>query len=260
MPATSLRLTLVQSHLHWEDKNANLRQFEEKLAGLREPTDLIILPEMFTTGFTMNAHSMAEPTNGPALDWMAAQATRLDAVITGSCIVEDAGNYYNRLLWVRPDGTFEQYDKRHLFTLAGEHETYTAGQQRLTVDINGWKAVPLICYDLRFPVWARNTNGYDLLIYVANWPEMRRQAWRTLLSARAIENQAYTIGVNRIGVDGLDYPYTGDSSAFNFAGEELLHTARQEGLYTLSLSYEAQQKFRQKLQFLPDQDDFSINL
>lgn len=251
-----LHATLVQTSLHWEDKKANLAQLGEKLAALSVPSDLVVLPEMFTTGFTMNARPLAEPAEGPTWEWMAGQAARLNAVVTGSFIAEEGGRYYNRLLWVRPDGSYEQYDKRHLFTLAGEHEHYAPGNKRLVVELKGWKVLPLICYDLRFPVWARNVENYDLLLYVANWPEMRRNAWRTLLAARAIENQAYTLGVNRVGQDGNGYPYTGDTSAFDFAGEELLHATQVEGLFTVQLSCEKQQEFRNKLQFLADRDGF----
>ncbi|MCB0586987.1 MAG: amidohydrolase [Phaeodactylibacter sp.] len=253
-----LHTTLIQTALHWEDKKANLEQLGKKLAGLSTPTNLIVLPEMFTTGFTMNARPLAEPTEAATYEWMAGHASRLGAVVTGSFIVEEGGQYFNRLLWVRPDGSYEKYDKRHLFTLAGEHEHYTPGHQPLIAELDGWKVMPLICYDLRFPVWSRNTCDYDMLIYVANWPEMRRQAWRTLLAARAIENQAYTLGVNCVGKDGNGFPYTGDSSAFDFAGEELLHTTHTEGLFTVQLSYEKQQEFRNKLQFLADRDRFVI--
>ena len=253
-----LHTTLVQTALHWEDKKANLEQLGRKLSALSVQTDLAVLPEMFTTGFTMNAQPLAEPTEGPTYEWMANQARRLGAVVTGSFIAEEGGSYFNRLLWVRPDGSYEQYDKRHLFTLAGEHEHYAPGDQRLIVELNSWKVMPLICYDLRFPVWARNVEHYDLLIYVANWPEMRRQAWRALLAARAIENQAFTLGVNRVGKDGNGFPYTGNSSAFDYAGEELLHASNVEGLFTVQLDYDKQQEFREKLRFLADQDAFEI--
>ena len=253
-----LHTTLVQAALHWEDKEANRQQLAGKLSTLSVQTDLVVLPEMFTTGFTMNPQLLAEPTEGPTFEWMAGQAGRLGAVVAGSFIVEEDGIYFNRLLWVRPDGSYEKYDKRHLFTLAGEQEHYAPGHHRLIVELNGWKILPLICYDLRFPVWARNVEQYDLLIYVANWPEMRRQAWRTLLAARAIENQSFTLGVNRVGNDGNGFPYTGNSSAFDFAGEELLHASNVEGLFTLQLSYDEQQAFRKKLPFLSDQDRFEI--
>ena len=251
-----LRVTLVQSHLHWEDKGANLAAFTEKWSELKGQTDLVILPEMFTTGFTMNAQPLAEPMGGPTLEWLARQAAGLNAVITGSFIVSENSLYYNRLVWMRPDGSYEIYDKRHLFTLAGEQNAYTPGKERLIMDIHGWKVSPLICYDLRFPAWSRNTVGYDLLIYVANWPEPRRHHWRCLLAARAIENQAYTLGVNRVGLDGNGFPHTGDTSAFTFAGEELLHVANAEGCFTLTLSHAEQLAFRQKLPFLADQDRF----
>jgi omega-amidase len=254
-----LRATLIQADLYWEDKAANLSAFTAKLNRLDAgETDLVLLPEMFTTGFTMNAAPLAEPADGPTVEWMAEQAARLDAVVCGSFIALEAGRFYNRLVWMQPDGRYRTYDKRHLFTLAGEHHTYTPGQQRLLVEWRGWKVLPLICYDLRFPAWSRNLEGYDLLIYVANWPSPRRHHWRSLLAGRAIENQAYTLGVNRVGLDGNGYPHTGDTSAIDFAGEELLHLAQAEGCVTLTLSHQEQQAFRQKLPFLADRDTFSF--
>jgi predicted amidohydrolase len=255
-----LRVSLVQSALSWEDRTSNLQRFDRHLERLAAgDTDIVVLPEMFTTGFTMNATAMAEPTNGNSLRWMKAQAARLDAVVTGSIIAEEGGLCFNRLLWVQPNGHYYQYDKRHLFTLAKEEETYTAGREQLIVEWRGWKIMPLICYDLRFPVWSRNQFQYDLLLYVANWPSMRRAAWRSLLTARAIENQAYTIGVNRVGEDGNGYPHSGDSSVHDYAGETLLHCAEVEGVFTVPLDKGEQAKFRDKLRFLADQDSFSID-
>jgi len=257
----TLTVSLVQASLVWEDRDANLQKFSELLSQLKQgDTELVVLPEMFTTGFSMNAAALAEPTEGEAFRWMAEQAGRLDAVVTGSIIAEASGRYYNRLLWVRPDGTFSHYDKRHLFTLAKEEETYAPGEQPLYVHCQGWKVMPLICYDLRFPVWSRNREHYDLLLYVANWPAKRRAAWKALLKARAIENQAYTIGLNRVGEDGNGYPYTGDSGVFDYAGEPLLQASEVEGVFQLPLSKSKQDTFRQKLRFLNDQDQFSIQL
>ncbi len=254
-----LTVSLVQSVLHWENRAANLRHFSQHLSGLKAgDTDLVLLPEMFTTGFSMNAAALAEPTEGEAYRWMAQQASRLQAVVTGSIIAGEDGNYYNRLLWVRPDGSYAQYDKRHLFTLAKEEETYTAGREALFTELKGWKVMPLICYDLRFPVWSRNRERYDLLLYIANWPAKRRTAWKALLAARAIENQAFTLGLNRVGEDGNGFPYSGDSAAYDYAGEPLLQSAQVEGVFTLTLDQEKQSEFRSKLRFLDDQDTFTI--
>lgn len=258
---SSLRVSLVQSELIWEDRSANLQQLAQKLSQLSSgQTDLVVLPEMFTTGFSMRAPQLAEPTRGEAYQWMAEQAARLQAVVTGSIIAEEDGAYYNRLLWVRPDGSYEQYDKRHLFTLAKEEMTYSPGQTALIVDLKGWKVMPLVCYDLRFPVWSRNRDHYDLLLYVANWPTKRRVAWQALLTARAIENQAYTIGLNRVGEDGNGYPHSGDSAVYDFAGAALLQAAEVEGVFTITLDKAKQEQFREKLRFLDDQDDFTIKL
>lgn len=254
-----LTVSLLQTELAWEDPDANFQYLNTLLQRLQPgQTDLIILPEMFTTGFSMNASELAEPVQGTAYNWMAEKAAALHAVITGSIIVEESGKYYNRLLWVRPDGSFSHYDKRHLFTLAGEEKVYQQGQAHLLVEHKGWKIMPLICYDLRFPVWSRNTMGYDLLLYVANWPSKRRAAWKSLLAARAIENQAYTIGVNRIGEDGNGYPHAGDSSVFDYSGAALLQASDVESIFTLTLDPQKQDNFRSKLRFLDDQDAFKI--
>jgi len=254
-----LRLTLVQSALIWEDKTANLQQFAERLKFLNGQTDLVILPEMFTTGFSMNAESLAEKMDGASVEWMAQEAKKLNAVVTGSLIIEEKGNFYNRLIWMRPDGSFEHYDKRHLFTLAKENDTYTAGTKKLIVEHKGFRICPLICYDLRFPVWSRNVEEYDLLIYVANWPDKRSQAWRSLLIARAIENQAYTVGVNRVGEDENGHQYRGDSMVVDFSGEVFFHTAKVENSSTIHLERTPMEVFRKKLAFLADRDAFSIS-
>lgn len=256
--ANALRVTLVQAHLSWENIQQNLDHFTELLAPLNNKTDLVLLPEMFTTGFSMQAAELAETLPGPTFSWMLDQAQNLGAAIAGSMIVEDGGQYYNRLLFVRPDGTFDQYDKRHLFTLAGEQEAYIAGKKNITIEWKGWKLRPQICYDLRFPVWSRNTDGYDLLFYVANWPNKRRNAWINLLAARAIENQAYCIGVNRVGLDEKGHTYTGDSSAYDYSGELLTQITKQEACVTVELELQAQLDFRRKLNFLADRDDFQI--
>ncbi len=254
-----LRITTIQTQLHWENTAANRTMFEQKMASLINKTDIVVLPEMFSTGFSMKAEKLAETMDGQTVNWLKEQAKKLDTVITGSLIIQENSQYYNRLIWMRPDGSFEIYDKRHLFTMAKEHETYTPGDERLIVECNGWKICPLVCYDLRFPVWARNTDAYDVLIYTANWPSMRSYAWRTLLQARAIENQAYTIGVNIVGKDGNDLPYQGDTMVIEPSGAEILyHKMHEEDVQTHSLSYEHLQKVRQKLPFLADRDEFEI--
>lgn len=258
---TDLNITTVQTQLHWEDAAANRRMFDKKLEALAGKTDVVILPEMFTTGFSMNAAKLAESMTGPTMQWLADHAQRLDAVVTGSLIIQENDNYYNRLIWMRPDGNYDTYDKRHLFTMAKEQLTYTAGNQRLTVEWRAWRVCPLVCYDLRFPVWARNTDDYDVLIYTANWPSMRAYAWRTLLHARAIENQAYTVGVNRVGKDANDFPYSGDTMIIDPSGAEILyHTTNIEDLHTHTLSYEHLQQVRKKLPFLADKDAFSMTI
>jgi len=253
-----LRLTLIQSALQWEDPAANRRHFARRIAALVGQTDLILLPEMFTTGFTMEAQRLAESMDGPTLHWLREQAAGSGAVVTGSLIVGTEAGYYNRLIWMQPDGHYVYYDKRHLFTLAGEQRHYRPGRRRVIVEWKGWKVLPLICYDLRFPVWSRNSDDYDLLLYVANWPERRAHAWRSLLAARAIENQVYTAGLNRVGKDGNDIYYSGDSMLVDYAGATRYQIAHAEDVFTIRLSREAQQAFRRRLAFLPDQDAFQL--
>ena len=204
----NLKLAYIQTTLQWEEPGNNLKHFSQKISEIDELVDLIILPEMFTTGFTMHPQALAEPMMGPSMEWMAKHALERSCVVTGSLIIEAEGHYYNRLIWMPPDGRFQYYDKNHLFSYAGENEHYTRGQNKLIVKLKGWKIMPLICYDLRFPVWSRNRHipgdgfSYDCLLYVANWPSARSHAWRILLMSRAIENLCYVVGVNRIGIDG----------------------------------------------------------
>jgi predicted amidohydrolase len=256
--ADQIRITTVQADLRWEDAAANLAQFESKLAGLAGATDVVVLPEMFTTGFSMDAPRLAEPMDGRTMRWLAAQAAGTGAVVAGSFIATEGGRYFNRLVWMRPDGRFELYDKRHLFTLAGEHETYTAGKSKLVTEWQGWRICPLICYDLRFPVWSRNTDGYDLLLYVANWPERRSHHWKQLLVARAIENQACVVGVNRCGTDGAGLHYTGDTSVIDHSGNLLHQATGAPDVYTATLSLKMLREYRRSLRFLEDKDDFEI--
>jgi predicted amidohydrolase len=255
----NLKITIFQGHLFWENIDKNLQNISLRLAGIREKTDLIILPEMFNTGFSMNAEKLAEPMYGKTMQWMQETAQKFGAVVTGSLIIAEAGHYYNRLIWMRPDGTYAQYDKRHLFTMAKEQETYTAGTEKLIVELNGWKICPVICYDLRFPVWLRNVDAaYDLLIVVANWPEKRSLHWRTLIPARAIENLAYVIGVNRVGHDGNEVYHSGDSECIDPAGNVVYYKRDEEDVYTFSILAEEVIKARRYFPFLKDADVFTI--
>lgn len=255
----TLRITLVQSHLDWHEPTSNLARFTDLVAPLGGKTDVIILPEMFTTGFTMLPNEVAEPMQGPTVSWMQSSAEQLNAVITGSIVVEENGQYYNRLLWVEPGGRILHYDKRHLFAMAGEADHYEAGSERLIIDYAGWRICPLICYDLRFPVWSRNTQEIDLLIYVANWPSTRAGDWTTLTQARAIENQCYVAAVNRIGEDANGYPYRGDSTLIDPGPRRVLcQLEGVEAVTTLSLAKSELVAFREGLPFLRDQDGFRL--
>lgn len=254
-----LRTTTVQADLVWEDVASNLAKFSLSLGGLAGETDLVVLPEMFSTGFSMDAQRLAEPMDGRTMQWLAKQAKAIGAVVAGSFIATEKGRFFNRLVWMRPDGSFEHYDKRHLFSPASEHETYAAGKKKLLVALNGWNICPLICYDLRFPVWSRNVEGYDLLLYIANWPDRRSHHWKSLLLARAIENQCYVVGVNRCGQDGAGLRYSGDTAVIDFGGKVLYQAAaHSEEISTISLSREMLLEYRAGLQFLADRDEFEI--
>jgi predicted amidohydrolase len=256
-----MKITILQTNLIWENKTGNLSQLEEKISNLNDDTDLIVLPEMFSTGFTMNAKSLAESMTGNTIQWMQKIANEKNCAITGSIIIEENEKHFNRLFWITPEEN-KSYDKRHLFSYAKEDITYTAGTKKLIVEYKGWKICPLICYDLRFPVWSRRTkqDDYDLLLYVANWPERRNFAWKTLLPARAIENQSYVVGVNRIGNDGNDIYHSGDSAVYNFTGEKISKTqAHEESVETVKLDLEALREHRRHFAFGQDADSFSIN-
>ena len=254
-----LKVTLIQSHLHWENPVANREHFSNLFDTIEEETDLIVLPEMFTSGFTMNAQAIAENVSGPTLKWMQFEAKNRNAAITGSFISEENSSYYNRLFFVLPDGSFEYYDKRHSFTLGGEDKIFTAGSIKKIIPYKDWKICPLICYDLRFPVWSRNTELYDVLLYSANWPNKRINAWDALLKARAIENMSYCIGVNRIGLDGNGLEYTGHTAAYDVLGTQIsssdLETTFVE---TITLSKKHIETHRTHLQFLNDRDHFTL--
>ncbi len=290
-----LHITLIQTSLHWENSAANLEMFSEKISSFQNPTDLILLPEMFTTGFSMQPEKFAEAMDGAAIKWMRETAAKKNAVVCGSMMMkalstlERAGGeaFFNRLIWMKPNGTFEQYDKRHLFGLGDESNHYVRGEKKILVEIKGWKFLPLVCYDLRFPVWSRNTPSgsplkkggelltpsnspeggepalalnYDVLVYVANWPEKRINAWKTLLEARAIENQSYVIGVNCVGHDGNEMHYAGASSVIDPKGEILWRESDIECIHHVTLSYHHLNHIRETFPFLKDADEFEIKL
>lgn len=254
-----LRVSFVQCMLHWEDANANRAMFAERLAPLAGTTHLIVLPEMFTTGFSMRSRELAEHMDGPTVEWMRAQAATLDAALYGSVIIEDGGRYVNRGLFITPDGTVTAYDKRHLFRMAGEDAHFDAGKERVVVQWRGWRLLLQVCYDLRFPVFSRSRNDVDALLYVANWPEPRRAAWSSLLVARAIENLSYVVGVNRVGMDGKGIHYTGDSVVVEPRGATIAAIEPgTEGLATVTLDAAALQEFRTKFPAHLDADDFEL--
>lgn len=254
-----LNITLIQTPLHWEDSAANRDMFSDYIASAGD-TDLFILPEMFTTGFSMRSTSLAEDMSGETLQWMQSLAHKTKTAIMGSLILSENQYIYNRLIFMRPDKTFARYDKRHLFRMAGEHTNYKAGEHRLIIEYKDWRICPLICYDLRFPVWSRNRQDYDLLVYIANWPEPRRHAWRALLAARAAENIAYVAGVNRSGIDGNHLHYTGDSAVIDMTGKRLWECSAERAVETITLSAERLQEFRQRFPMHLDADDFSLHL
>ena len=250
-------VSLIQSDIIWEDKNSNLKKYQEQIDKI-ESTELIVLPEMFTTGFSMNPKNISEKMDGETIQWMKQNAYKMNSAICGSIIIEESGKYFNRFIWINPDGSIHHYDKRHLFSYAGENDNYTPGDSKIIIEYKGWKICPLICYDLRFPVWSRNSEEYDLLIYVANWPSKRKFAWRSLLVARAIENQCYVIGVNRVGLDNSGNSHSGETSIINALGESLYVKSHSEDLYTNGISKLELEKIRKQLPFLNDKDNFKI--
>jgi omega-amidase len=256
-----LNIVGIQADLVWEDPSKNLALLKKEINFLPENTDLVVLPELFTTGFSMNAEKISEKMNGKTVSWMQKLARENSFAICGSLVIEENKKYYNRLVFVHPSGKIATYNKRHSFTLAGEDKVYTSGKEHLIVNYKGWKICPLICYDLRFPVWARNTHNYDLLIYIANWPVNRITAWDTLLKARAIENMSYVIGVNRTGKDANNHEYSGNSLIVDFFGKETATLKKNEiGIVKGTLIKTDQNSIRKKLGFLEDQDTFEIEL
>ncbi len=311
MCALTITITIIQTDLKWEDKTANLRTLEEKILSIPGNPELVVLPEMFSTGFSMSPAGLAEPMDGPTVAWMRSVAARKRIILAGSVIIEEEGSYFNRLIWMLPNGEYGYYDKRHRFAYAGEDAQYTAGHRRLVTSVKGWKILPLVCYDLRFPVWSRQSRAttvpaanepdpnsastthagatdqadphspapastthpapsatsappitpsleYDILLYVANWPQRRSLAWKTLLQARAIENQAYVVGVNRVGNDGNNIYHSGDSMIIDPLGEILYHGAATEDIFTITLQKETLTDIRRHFQFWRDADSFSI--
>ena len=254
----TLTVSIIQAELHWHDAERNRAQFEGLIQSIDQSTDLVVLPEMFTTGFTMDAATYAETMDGKSVAWMNDMASQTNASICGSLIIEDEGSYYNRFVQVSPNGDMHTYDKRHLFRLADEQHHFSAGTTRTTFELNGFRICPMVCYDLRFPVWSRNNSDYDLLLYVANWPSPRHFAWDTLLRARAIENLSYVVGVNRNGVDGNNLPYTGGSCIVDFMGADLANLQDRNGIASAALDKQALDDFRNRFAFDQDADEFTV--
>lgn len=254
-----LNIALIQTELTWENPEHNRQNLFNKIEAIVDPVDIIVLPEMFTSGFTMNPSHVAETMQGETISWLKTMAAKKQSAITGSLVIKENDNYYNRMVFVHPNGKIEQYDKRHTFTLAGEDKVYTAGNKKIVVQYKGWKICPLVCYDLRFPVWSRNAEHYDVLIYVASWPALRMVAWDTLLKARAIENMSYCVGVNRVGKDGNNHDYSGHSAVYDVLGARIdTLPYDEEAVEIVTLKRKDLEQNRSKFNFLSDQDQFSI--
>lgn len=249
---------LLQTNLIWENPAENRKLIELQIEDVNELVDLIVLPEMFTSGFTMNPKAVAETMQGETIVWLQKIAKEKDSAITGSLVIKENGNYYNRLVFVFPDGRIQHYDKRHLFTLSGEDKNYTAGKNKLLFEYKGFKICLFVCYDLRFPVFSRNVENYDVLIYVANWPKIRTNAWDILLQARAVENMCYVVGVNRVGFDENKHEYIGHSQVVDFLGNYLVEPSEKPGLSVTIFDKEKLAETRNKLNFLNDMDEFVI--
>lgn len=260
---SALSITTIQTNLIWEDKAANLYALEQKINSIQDPTEIVVLPEMFSTGFSMQPSLFAETMEGETLNWMKKVSTQNKIILTGSIIIEEEGKYYNRLIWMLPNGEYGYYDKRHLFAFGQEDKFYNAGNKRLIAEVKGFKINLQVCYDLRFPVWARQQNKsggmeYDVLIYIANWPEKRSHAWKTLLCARAIENQCYVVGVNRVGTDGNNIYHSGNSLVIDPLGQVLYHMPDDEDVNTVTISKDYLNEVREKFPFWKDGDGFSL--
>lgn len=253
-----MKIALIQTHLIWENALENRSHLAQKITGFMQDVGLIVLPEMFSTGFTMHPKSAAETMQGETIAWLQHLAKAKNCAITGSLVIKENNSFYNRLVFVFPDGRIQHYDKRHLFSLAGEHHEYTSGIEKMIIEYKGWKICPLICYDLRFPVFSRNSEEYDLLLYVANWPKVRSNAWNALLKARAIENMCYTIGVNRIGMDENKNNYSGDSQIIDCMGNYTLEPQQSDEVFIIELDKKHQDRNRKKFGFLNDADQFEM--
>ncbi|WP_367867513.1 nitrilase family protein [Pedobacter sp. WC2423] len=256
----NLKITIFQAYLFWENIDKNLQNISLRLSsGVKEKTDLIVLPEMFNTGFSMNAKELAEEMDGKTMTWMADSAARYDCVVTGSLIIKENNNYFNRMIWMLPTGEYQHYDKRHLFGMGEEDQTYTSGQDKIVVELKGWKIRLAVCYDLRFPVWLRNNDpSYDVLLIVASWPDKRIPHWKALIPARAIENQSYVVAVNRVGHDGKEVYHSGHSMCIDAFGNTVYYKPEDEDLYTFSINYDDLIKIRRDFPFLKDADQFKL--
>jgi len=254
-----LTLSLIQTGVHWHDASANRTMFNEWFEKVPRSSQVIVLPEMFNSGFSMSSQRVAETMTGPTLGWLREQARRLDKIVCGSLVIETERGYFNRFVWVQPDGAVTSYDKRHLFRMAAEHKHYQPGGEHIIVKVGGWRICPLVCYDLRFPVWFRNRGDSDLLLCVANWPAARQRAWNTLLQARAIENLTYAVGVNRVGTDGNGVSYRGGTAAYDFQGETLLEIFDEAAIETLVLDAGALKHYRESFPAWQDADQFSLD-
>ena len=257
----NLKIAVIQTDIIWESPSDNLKAYDRKISKLDSSVELLVLPEMFATGFTMNTGKVKQSMDGEILTWMKVTAINNEFAIYGSVIIEEDNKLYNRAIFVFPDGEIEYYDKKHLFTLVGEEKLFSAGNIRKIITYKGWRIMPQVCYDLRFPTWSRNDLNYDLLIYIASWPERRSYAWQTLLKARAIENMSYVIGINRVGIDGNNIAYSGDSAVIDSMGKEVSEIPKyKDCIYSLTLNKNEQDKNRKKFAFLDDKDNFEINM
>lgn len=253
-----LQIAFIQTDLVWQDANQNRENISRKIKSINDTVDIIILPEMFTTGFSMKPQDLAESMNGKTINWMLQLAEETNSAVCGSIIILEDDKFYNRFVFAKPEGKIDIYNKRHTFTLAGEDKVYFAGEKRVIIEYKGWKICPQVCYDLRFPVWSRNTENYDLLIYVANWPKPRINAWDALLQARSIENMTYCVGVNRVGKDINGHDYTGHSIVYNGLGEALTEIKEHEQMEIVELNKNHLTTIRTKLKFLDDRDKFIL--
>jgi omega-amidase len=253
-----MKIALIQTDLFWQNASKNRENFDLKIDEIQSEVNLIVLPEMFSTGFTMNASEVAETMQGETIEWMKLKAKQKNVAVTGSVVITENEKFYNRMFFVFPSGEFQYYDKRHSFSLAGEDKVYTSGNKKVIVDYLDWKICLQVCYDLRFPVFVRNVENYDLILYIANWPKVRTNAWDSLLKARAIENLSYVVGVNRIGNDAHDYEHIGHSQAIDFLGNYILEPQEKNGVFVVELDKNTMYETRKKLDFLSDRDQFEI--